>query len=624
MPYRVASVGGPWRISQPATAPGRPAYCRSDASSDTGVREVRVRKLRLAKIPRLIAIAVFVVLVLSTVSDIGVYARDWQSWTVRVLALGILLWGAHRYNRRTYATPVRSSHLSMPFPAVSEEDAYALQRQAGLNTVSPRAAQIFTVSVITPLELRQRIVERYETGQHTLRQTVSLELRVPLNRFRTEAEGQGPPPLLPITVAMPLKGDLHDGFELLDADGRHVPDLAYPEGLRLAAGTLRMLLMRAYDITDKTSGSLCQQAEQAEHLALMEIVRRGRGNAAQVEARARALEDLAANLDGPPVLFPEALRTAAALVRRLATHYAIVALTPVPADGQLILRYQRTLVPKLGPSADGVGPTTWKKKLRLLLGARPAYVGVGLENAWTCQSYHLEVHGPDGLYLSRQKFRPSSEDYFHNRTRHPGRPPYCRFQHRLGQPYGHFYARFFPTPPRSEDGSQQTPEAQFTFHELPPGSDFSATVNALSAFFLITLIGFVLSHRSLDFGSDAPVLLLAFPGVAASWLGFDLPSGRLLDGSLSARLSLIVTAAVSLMASGLYIICRSNVKPWLFDYSLPPHIALLGIRNAWWAALALVASCNAILITQRWIVRSWRYGYLSTRSSFSRSEPSSD
>jgi len=583
-----------------------------------------VRKLRLTKVPRVLAIAVFALLVLSTASDIGLYARDWQSWVIRVLALGVLLWGAHRYNRKKYAKPVRGSHLSMPFPTVSEEDAYELQRQAGLNTVTPREAQIFIVSVITPLALRQRIVERYETGEHTLRQTVSLELLVPLNRFHTEAELKGPPPLLPIAVAMPVKGDLHDGFELLDRDGGNVPDLAYPEYLRLAAGTLRMLLMRAYNITDKTSGSLWQDAERAEHLALMEIVRRGRGDADQMEARARALETLATDPTGPPVIFPDALRTAAALVRRLATHYAIIALAPVPADGRLILKYQRTLVPELGTAANGLDLTGWKQKLRLLLGTRPSYVGVGLENAWTCQSYHLEVHGPNGLYLSRQKFHPSPAEYFRDRTRHPGRPPYCRFQHRLGQPYGHFYARFFPTPPKGEDGSQLTPEAQFTFHEMPPGSDFSATVNALSAFFLITLIGFVVSHRSLEFGSDAPVLLLAFPGVAASWLGFDLPSGRLLDGSLSARLSLIVTAAVSLMASGLYIVSRANVKQWLFGYNLPPHLALLGIRNAWWAALVLVASFNVMLISQRWIVRSWRYGYLSTHSSFNRSQSSSD
>ncbi len=118
--------------------------------------------------------------------------------------------------------------------------------------------------------------------------------------------------------------------------------------------------------------------------------------------------------------------------------------------------------------------------------------------------------------------------------------------------------------------------------------------------------------KDLDVGSDAPVLLLAFPGAAASWIGFDAPA-RLLAGSLSARISLISTALASVAASALFMLNRVNAGDIFFERRIIDGYAVLGIHNYCWAVLALAALGNAIFITYRWFVRSIAYGRLASR-----------
>ncbi len=72
--------------------------------------------------------------------------------------------------------------------------------------------------------------------------------------------------------------------------------------------------------------------------------------------------------------------------------------------------------------------------------------------------------------------------------------------------------------------------------------------------------------RTPDLGSDAPAFLLVFPGVAASWIGFDAPAHRLFEDSLRARLSLALTALLSVAASGLFIL--NTAKLSAFDQSM--------------------------------------------------------
>ena len=303
-------------------------------------------------------------------------------------------------------------------------------------------------------------------------------------------------------------------------------------------------------------------------------------------------------------------------------HYALVASTPVPPSGRFIIRYKRTLIPELelSPDIDKGSRTRWQRIrawplylrgwLRVLFGTRPVSVTVSLDNAWSCQSYHVRVQAPEGFYLARQKsWRPRS-------TRGKTVPPlmaknaptpvHYRFRRRLGQPYAHFYGRFFPPPIEGE----RRPKLQLDFFEVPPSSDFSAAIAGISCFGLIWLVGFVMS-RTPDLGSDVPAFLLVFPGVAASWIGFEAPAHRLFEDTLCARLSLVLTALLSVAASGLFLL--NTAKLTMFDQAMPHKSSVLGVSRLFWAILTALSFFNAAYLLYRWYRNAWRFKHLAER-----------
>jgi hypothetical protein len=155
-----------------------------------------------------------------------------------------------------------------------------------------------------------------------------------------------------------------------------------------------------------------------------------------------------------------------------------------------------------------------------------------------------------------------------------------------------------------------------SFNEVPPGSVSGAALAAIASTVLIWIIGYGLTH---DHGgildTDAPALLLAFPGVAASWLGFDKVT-RLFEGTLTARLSLACTASASLLATGLYLI-RNNASGAAYGDAAAHHgrlqIGVLGITLWPWAVLTVVALVNASYLSYRWGINSWRFRHLADR-----------
>jgi hypothetical protein len=207
--------------------------------------------------------------------------------------------------------------------------------------------------------------------------------------------------------------------------------------------------------------------------------------------------------------------------------------------------------------------------------------------------------------LARQRLI-ASDDYLNKKAEDAPTPVHYRFRRRLGQSYAHFYGRFFPIPLKDE----RRPKIQLDFHEVPPGSDFRATIAGAAAFALIWVVGFVLSRNS-DPGTDAPALLLVFPGIAASWLGFDTITHRLFEGTLAARLSLALTTLLSLGASGAFILSQSGLS--LFDGSVPDEVSMLGVYRWPWAILTVVAFANTVYMACRWLRHSWQFKHLAER-----------
>jgi hypothetical protein len=452
------------------------------------------------------------------------------------------------------------------------------------------------------------------------------------------------------------KGALNDDFSVYGGGDEELPAYSYTEYLQLAARVLHVLLTNAFAIPvtgtagesgqASTPSELSTAVQDAENVALRSIIRRGSPNEDEIRTAVAGIKSLQRSL--PPLsgglpreesdkLRQQAwtlLQLAAKFVETLSYDYAIVVPASCRADGRIGLRYERTVVPSLQLSrrTPGRSPaklTGWlmrsfKDRLRLLLGARPVDLTISLENACTSQSFHLMVVCPDGLYLKDQNI-PHINEYLHNNARPMNVPPYCRLRRRLGQPYAHFYSRYFPEPKEKrqhesagqpDDSGKQSPRAPYlylVFHEVPPASIFRASLVAVSTALLIWLVGLVVSHiPNGDPGTDVPAFLLVFPAVIAAWLGFDAPSRRLLEGTLGGRLSLMFSALSAVAASGLFMIYKTKLG--MLHGEFPRKIAVFGIGQISWALLVGLAGMNALYACYFAFIRSWQFTHLSSRA----------
>jgi hypothetical protein len=599
--------------------------------------------------------AVFSVVVLATVALVDPIGRDRTEhiviWWVQGVAAFLAAIVLCLYWRLYYVQVIRppKPRTIDDIAAVPESEAYELQKVASKIRMNGLQARILALAILEPGELRQRVVEHYRPNQRTLEQEVAVEVKVPmrlllpragLNETVGESDATAAKKaadsvyaeadlLFPVLVIP--KGVFTDNLEVVGADGERVPILTYREYLQVTARMLRLLLCLAYGISTANDVPRFPQVEEpaldhnplhVEHRALCEIIKRAQANVSVKQVlgispvSGKAL-DVARLLEELPIPDPSGqiyLQMAAALVRKLSLHYALVAALDLPTDRRLLIRYRRTLIPELELRSDGeaADPNLLKRTyrrlkgwLRVLLGSRPVNVTVSLDNAWTCRSYHVRVDAPEGLYLARQRLI-ASEDYLAQKAEDAPTPVHYRFRRRLGQSYAHFYGRFFPIPLKNE----RRPKIQLDFHEVPPGSDFRAAIASAAAFGLIWVVGFVLSRKG-NPGTDAPALLLVFPGIAASWLGFDTITHRLFEGTLAARLSLALTTLISLGASGAFILSQSGLSR--FYGPVPDGVSVLGVYRWPWAILTVVAFANTLYMAFRWLRHSWQFKHLAER-----------
>jgi hypothetical protein len=589
------------------------------------------------------------------------FASSARYWALRSLSAVLALAAAYLYMRTS--NPIASlDGLPAPnekFRLIPLEDAQLLKLKlrAGSTEVMDLAeAQVFALATIYPSMIRQRISERQEPERRTIHQSVILDIKIPnrelglLNHSAVhgaESASSRRSSSIPIPVLILPKGELNDDLRIYSEGDEPVPAYSYSEYLQLAARALHALLVNACtDYSGEVPDAAGSQApdteniraaenyvQEAEDKALGCIMRRGPFDPDEKQNAIAAIRDL----NPPHGLSPERsaeartlLYLAMRLVDKFTTQYAIVVPVSCGDDGHISLRYERNFIPSLELSTRPAGlkrfslawMTRWSKdRLRFLLGARPVRLNVSLENACTCQSYHMVVACPEGLYLRTQRV-PGINDYFKENARPTNVPPYCRLRRRLGQPYAHFYSRYFPEPKEPRDaagnsvdppmGSLKPPSLQLIFHEVPPASIFRAALVAVSTTLLIWLIGIVISHaKDGDPGTDAPAFLLAFPAIIATWLGFDAPSRRLLEGTLGARLSLIFSAVTAIAGSGLFMIYKAQLG--FLHGGLPTSFSVLGISQVSWAALVVLSTANSLYACYFAIVRSWEFTHLSSR-----------
>ena len=474
------------------------------------------------------------------------------------------------------------------------------ENEADVDTLQ---SKIFGLVVAEPSAVRQRVVEDYVPDHRTLRQTVTIAARIPKKLLPVNADGTE-------TVYFPAllaeKGELQDGFDVYTESGDPAIVLNYREYLRLASAALHAFLLAAYRL--RVGEPLPPVAREAELHAIEDMMSRrligsppptyrGAREIAQLRVENAAIRDLAAKV-----------------VQRLTTHYAVVMLVSGHRKGRFVVKYSRTLIPSAKLSESGTKRRlTFPAWLRQMLGARPVVINIELDNASTCQSYHLRIDGLDGLYLASQQALDMKQ-LVKRTAKDAPTPPHCRFRRKLGQSHAHFYARYFP-----DRVDTERPRLEFKYYETPPGSTFRAAVNAFACLALVWFAGMmsVLSvagsaSATSDPKSDIPAILLAFPAAAASWIGFEAPTGRLFEGTLTARFCLVATAVLSLASSGLYMARYIQGKSFL-PGSLPYGLSFLGLADVAWSTLVFLAMVNAVYIGYRTCFAGWCYAWLATR-----------
>lgn len=557
--------------------------------------------------------------------DYGLLIPDVVSYLIRALlasiAVILLAWRIPHFHRQ------RLSFRPPKYELMQLQEIYArsLQVRAGSSGIDATQAKVFAHAVTQPSSLRQRIVDTYTPGRRAIEQRVSIGVRIPRELIQNldEKKPEKKPPVdAPIyfPVIIPVKGKLQDGFDLFDSDGSSSCVLGYREYLQLAASVLRLLLL-AMCQKQGDGTILTHPYRDAEQAALRQIMKRGlsqsyagpitetmsKFNIRPTTAAGFQIAHLLGNKDGMSEILADSCRLAVAFVDKLTNHYCIVGSFKADQDGRMLVKYEQAIIPTLIMSDE-----TAKRRirfvgwLRVALGARPVDLTININNASTCKSYHLRLLCGDELYLGAQEAIDFDENM---KVQVAGAPttPYIRFRERLGQGYAHFYTRFFPEPVAGT-----APRIRFVFFEVPPGSMIRSAVTALAAFGLIWVVAAV-NSRTPSPDTDAPAFLLAFPAIAAAWLGFESPTRRLLEGTLRSRFCLMVTAVISLAATTLFLVHKSilsDAKSWP---QLPWDWSFLWVSDLAWAFLLFAAFTNAAIICYNYSVETWQFAYYATR-----------
>ncbi|SER61984.1 hypothetical protein [Actinokineospora terrae] len=520
----------------------------------------------------------------------------------RVIFLFLALREVYAYYQRWHRLRFKAGHSSLSLRQIPIEAVDPLREKAAdTRLCSNQQAILFSLGILHSRQLRQRLVETYQLDQRAVRQHVSIDIEVPRPLFAQRDREQ----TIYFPVLMPVKSKFQDDFSVHGPDGAALHVLPYRQYLQLAARVLRVLLVRAMGGTTAFDNSPAAKSAEREAIALIAARRTPDGDAPGIVLNPGWHKAIEIDADADPAR-DKALTEAREFVEMLSHHYAIVVPLRLDENGRALVKFEQTLIPEL--------TLVRKKRLALLLGARPIDMSFSIRMASTCQSYHLRVVGTDGLYLGDQNLVDSAATLTHL-AKHEQVPPHFRFRKRLGQPHAHVYARFFPEPARIGVDDRQRlerPSIRLKFFETPPGSLLRAVVSALACLALVWIVG-VINTRVPDADTDAPAFLLVFPAVVGAWLGFDSAGRRLLEGTLAARLSLTATVLLSIVSTGLFL-GHKGLQETHHWYLLPDGWSLLWIKDVSWLVVVLLALGNAFVTTALYLRRTAFYSYLATRS----------
>lgn len=108
--------------------------------------------------------------------------------------------------------------------------------------------------------------------------------------------------------------------------------------------------------------------------------------------------------------------------------------------------------------------------------------------------------------------------------------------------------------------------------------------------------------------TDIPLVFLTLPGLAAAWFGFSSDADTVLRSSLAARISLILTTFLSIVAVSCYVLQT------FLHWAAGPKWEFLGIDRYLWLMLFGLSLVNLAIIGYKAVSKMLLFVWLSTKS----------
>lgn len=512
---------------------------------------------------------------LLTAIGLTFFAFDSHFWAVASLATGVVLaivvgFVSHRAFRLGFRTDQFRPGIGWDHQAVG----------ASSLVVSPEQAYFFTNAIAAPATVRARVKDYISPATRAMNVVTEHTIQV-------RNHGGTDPLLMPLLVIK--KGILLDSLKITDSAGGICQSFAFHESVQII-GQILLALVRA------DSEKMAARYQKDVEADLMALIGSASGKAIDPMEVGKVLGHLKAIVGRS-----ETGRSAVFLANVFAYHYAVIVGLSSPGQTSLsrltLTTTERQLLPMVVPRFRLVWPAPYLlDRMRKVFGVRPNTFVLPLQKADLCKSYHLEFMGPEGTYLARQRIVDWSDES----------ESYGRLRARFGQRYAHLYIRASA----KSDGSSKDPlplaraRIELSFFERPPGSLGAATLAALACAVLI-LVGGRIAYVPDAPRGDLVAVLLAFPGIAAAWVGLDRSTGAF-GGTLAARLSAAMTLIVALVGTAMYL----RAVPRLFQVD---QVRLWGTEDVW-ALLTAVAVLNVGWVGYAWLRRAILYTTVLARN----------
>ncbi|MEU9738277.1 hypothetical protein AB0E12_03645 [Micromonospora chersina] len=483
----------------------------------------------------------------------------------------------------------------------------------------------FVEMAVSPVRSRTHISESFELAGPVATHTVTMTIRFP-SKFngddRAGADDVKIPQFLYVPLVQSLTRTTATFGQIRDGSGKAVVCLSPRESLRQAAIGLRLLIVSALQSSEEASR--LDETQRGVELALFWLIANQRSDSGNDDSdvagrRMQARANLLLDKLGLPT-HDENRRRLERYVTNLAMSDLTVAVVPTAnlVDGHVILSYSASFVNLLYIRGIIGG-------LRMAMGLQPPAIRLPITLALTASSYRLEVSGLKDSYVTRQNLRcrycgqsvqPSwrwINSPQHGECRHTSLPAGESNEQSgisiLREPLrGQDFIRISM---KGEDGrSAGWPGMELLawFSELPRGSRARAVITATATAIVIGLAGYLDSKGQLPQASAVPALFLATPVAAASWFGLQR-SAASVPGSLLARAALGASGLLALLSILLFM-AKPAMQP-LSDFT--PIDSVLGIRDANWAGVFLLACGNAVVAAHGFLLNVARYNALLKR-----------